>query len=288
MTDGLAIHGLRFDEMVVTSNFSRVYRAWDVALARAVAVKVFHLDPEREATLPYPREVWRRRFIAEARLLAGIDHPHVVRVNGLDHLPDGTPYMVMPWYVANLRREIGRDKDDAHLPELERPRRVSPVRAVEIIRQLCLGLAVLHAKGYVHRDVKPTNLLLTAREGGAIKLCDLGMAKLPDELSQALARRGVWIGTPDYVAPEQRRDASQVDDRADVYSVGVLAYRLVSGKLPDGPEPPLDAQIPEEFARLIHAALAVVPSQRPTALQMAALLSVIGSESPKAGIARMC
>jgi eukaryotic-like serine/threonine-protein kinase len=283
---GLAISGLRFDELVVTSAFSQVHRAWDLALARPVAVKVFHLEPEREAHLPYPREVWCRRFIAEARLLAGIDHPHVVRVNTLGFLPDGTPYMVMPWYVANLRCEIGRDQDDPQLPQGERPRRVSLPRAAEIIRQLCLGLSILHAKGYVHRDVKPTNLLLTARTDGAVKLCDLGMAKLPDELSQSLARRGVWIGTPDYVAPEQRQDASQVDDRADVYSAGVLAYRLVSGKLPQ--DQALPDHVPESFARLIHSALAPVPSQRPTALQMAAMLSVIAGESPKAGIARMC
>jgi len=276
----LSVGGLEIEELVVTSGFSQVWRAWDPWLQRKVALKVFHLTPEKEADLPYPREVWLRRFVAEARLLAAIDNPFLVRVDTLARLADGTPYIRMPWYVANLRREIGQDVVDegevAALPPLQRPRAVPPARAAELMRQICLGLAALHAKGFVHRDVKPTNMLLTERENGVIKICDLGMAKLPDELSRALARKGVWIGTPDYAAPEQMEDASQVDDRADVYSAGIVGYRLLAGRLPvAGPEDLADLVpgLPAEFVRVVAQAMATQPSQRPTALQMAAMLT---------------
>lgn len=267
--EGFAAGGLVIEELVVCGGFSRVYRAWDPLLERPVAVKAFQLDPEREAELPLPREVWRRRFVAEARLLAALDHPHLVRVDRLIPAADGTPCLVMPWYVANLRREIGRDDDDPSLPPLQRPRAVAPRRAAEILRQLCLALAALHGRGIVHRDVKPTNLLLTARENGAVKLCDLGLAKLPDELGRALSRPGLWLGTPDYAAPEQMEDASAVDDRADVYSVGVLGHRLLTGRLPR----PGEGMDGSGLAAVIAAALAPQPGRRPTALQMAARLS---------------
>lgn len=269
---------LVIEERVVTSAFSRVYRARDEALGRRVAIKVFDLDDERAARLPYARDEWRRRFFAEARILARIDHPHVVRVDQLGQLADGTPYMVMPWHVANLRRDIGRDTSDpqrlAELPEAERPRALAPARAAVVLRQLCLGLAALHAKGVVHRDVKPTNLLLTARDGGSVRLCDLGMARLPGGPGES--RGGVWIGTEDYTAPEQREDASRVNDRADVYAVGVLAYRLVTGRLPKGAFPPAATLVPglgADWDRLINSAMNPRAADRPTAVQMAARLA---------------
>jgi serine/threonine protein kinase len=259
------------EELVVTSAFSRVFRGRDRLLGRPVAIKVFTLTESREARLPYDRDEWRRRFVAEARLLAQIDHPHVIRVDALGYLTDGTPYMVMPWHVANLRREIGRDTNDpdrlAALPEAERPRKLALERTRAIIRQLCLGLAALHARGLVHRDVKPTNLLLTARENGEVRLCDLGFAHRPG--SGAASRAGVWIGTPNYCAPEQREDASRVTDRADIYAVGVLAYRLLAGVLPVGAFAPIDHA---GFDEIIRGAMAPRPSDRPNAVELAAQL----------------
>lgn len=265
------------EDLVVTSAFSRVYRARDDALGRRVALKVFHLTEAKAASLPYPAEEWRRRFIAEARILARIDHPNVIRVLGLDALADGTPYMVMPWHVANLRVEIGRDTHDparlAALPEAERPRAVTPRRAAAILRQACQGLAALHARAVVHRDVKPTNLLLTARSDGQVRLCDLGMARLPGHA--ASSRGGVWIGTENYCAPEQREDASRVTDRADVYAIGVLAYRLLTARLPQGAFPPASAVagVAPAWDDLVRAAMNPVAAERPTAVQLAARLA---------------
>lgn len=272
----LGIYEIR--ELVVTSSFSRLYRAHDPLLDRWVAIKVFDLSPEKEASLPYDRQEWQRRFVAEARILAAMDHPHVVRVDAMGHLPDGAPYMVMPWHVANLRREIGRDVFDPErqktVPVEQRPRAVAPERAIEILRQTCLGLAALHRRGIVHRDVKPSNLLLTERHDGMIRLCDLGMAKQGADMSRS--RAGVWIGTLDYLAPEQRENAAAATDRADVYAVGVLAYRLLTGKLPVGAFAPVSTLVEGVGTALDHwvgDALAPDPVLRPPAIRMAARLA---------------
>ena len=263
--------------LVVTSYFSQVFRALDTGLGTTVALKVFHIEPRRLAGLIYPEDEWRRRFLQEARVLARLDHPNIIRVNDVGHLDDGRPWMSMPYCVANLRREIGRDtltpEEAADLPEAERPRALSPERARQVLGQLCSALAAMHAQRFVHRDIKPTNLLLTARDNGDVKLCDFGFAKLPS--GGATSEAGKWMGTPDYIAPEQRRDASKTTDRADVYSAGVLGYRLLTGRLPVGAFPPpsdLAPAIPPYLDRLLAAAMAPRPEQRPTAGQMALAL----------------
>lgn len=276
--------------LVVTSNFSHLFRAVDPELNRALAIKLFRVAPSRLERLPYDRAEWQRRFIVEARVLAAIDSPHVIRVDDFGW-HEGAPYLVMPYCVANLRREIGRDANDpqqaAALPEAERPRAVAPPRAMEIVRETCLGLAALHAQGFVHRDVKPTNLLLTTRAHGTVKLCDLGLAKLPQrDGSRSVSQAGVWIGTPDYLAPEQRENAAAATDRADVYAAGVLAYRLLTGRLPVGAFPPpgvLVADVPPELDRLVMAMLAPTPRDRPPALSIAVQLGVLARSQDKSG-----
>jgi serine/threonine-protein kinase len=268
----------RVDALVVTSNFAQVFRAVDTALDITVALKVYRVEPELLSRLPYPEAEWRRRFLREARVLARLDHPHIIRVNAFGHLDNGRPWMAMPYCVANLRREIGRDtvtpEECAALPEGERPRRLAPERARRVLTQLCQALGAMHAQGFVHRDIKPTNLLLTAREDGDIKLCDFGFAKLPSGDSSSGA--GKWIGTPDYIAPEQRRDASRVNDRADIYAVGVLAYRLLTGELPLGAFPPPSAVVPGlpgAFDDVVRDAMAPRPELRPPAMVLARRLT---------------
>ncbi|MEW5727287.1 MAG: serine/threonine-protein kinase [Pseudomonadota bacterium] len=271
----------RLAGLVVESGFARIHRATDTRDGRAVALKVFHPAGRNGRGSGYTLDQWRRRFLAEARLLAEFRHPNVIEALALGDEDGERPWFAMPWMVANLRREIGRDARTpaaiARLPAHERPRAVTVARALTVLRQLASGLAALHARGLVHRDVKPTNLLVTAREGGDVRLCDLGMVKLP---ATDISRAGVWVGTPDYMAPEQYEDASQAGDRADVYSAGVLGYRLLTGVLPAGAfraAHDLVPGVPPRLGELLQAAMAPEPGDRPSAAEMEARLAELQS-----------
>lgn len=232
---------------IMTTGYSRLFHCIDPDLQIPVAIKIFDPTPDKlERERQYPIEVWRARFVQEARILASLDHPNIITVKQLSRLENGLPYFVMPYMAANLPFEIGRDIFDpgalGKLSEREKPKALPINRAMLLLRQLLSALTLLHGRGIVHRDIKPTNLLLTTRENGQIKLCDFGMIKRPDDSS--LSREGVWIGTPDYMSPEQRQSATRVDARADVYSVGVLAYRMLTGRLPVGSFPPPRDYVP--------------------------------------------
>jgi eukaryotic-like serine/threonine-protein kinase len=252
---------------VVSATFSRVFRAHDADLNRWVAIKLFSLTPEQAAHTCFDVPEWRRRFVLEAEVLSNLDHPHVIHVDELGWHA-GEPFMVMPYMAANLRREIGLDIDGPGLASYERPRALSPDRAVAVLAQLASALAAIHAAGLVHRDVKPTNLLLDQPEGGTVKLCDFGMIKVagrPEPLQM------VWFGSPDYMSPEQGCVAGLATDRSDVYSAGVLAYRLLTGRLPAPNGPPF----PEELRPLVAQMMAPNPSRRPSAAEVASRLMEI-------------
>jgi serine/threonine-protein kinase len=126
------------------------------------------------------------------------------------------------------------------------------------------GLAAVHDSGFVHRDLKPANVLLTRRKGGAVKLCDFGMVKFPD---WSESRAGTWLGTPDYIAPEQRENAPAVDARADVYSLGALGYRMLGGRLPVGRFPSLielGIAVPPALDALVMSCLSSSRKDRPS------------------------
>lgn len=255
-------------KVLISTGFSTIYLSFDPDLETEVAVKVFHVKGENAGPkAKYGEAEWRERFIREARLLANLDHPNIVPVKEMATTDDGRPYFVMPFIKANLIYEIGRDVMDAdaiaRLPERERPKRVAPARAVSILRQVLGALAALHRLGLVHRDVKPGNVLLTRGQGGSVRLCDFGMVKFPDWKS---SRAGIWIGTLDYISPEQRENATAVDARADVYSTGALAYRMLTGKLPVGAFPPIGEHgvaVPAGVPSLIMKALSPDKAGRP-------------------------
>jgi serine/threonine-protein kinase len=258
------------ESLVVSGSFARLFRAQDTSLGRPVAIKLFSLTPERAAEICFDVDEWRRRFVVEARVMAAIDHPHVVRILDCGR-HDGEPYAVMPWLPANLRREIGRDHVRPGQSPYERPRPVPPRRAAALLAELASALAVIHAAGLVHRDVKPSNLLATRPEGGSIKLCDFGMVK-----SAAMPEcPGVWFGSRDYLAPEQGRDASLATDRSDVFSVAVLGWRLLLGHLPESPRDRPPPGTPEDFGRLLAEALSFDPAGRPPATEMVRRLAAL-------------
>ncbi|MDA8229713.1 MAG: serine/threonine-protein kinase [Magnetospirillum sp.] len=218
----------------VTSGYAQVLFCHDPDLLVPVAVKLF--DPRRLQDGPLSPGQLLTRFLAEARTLAVFDHPHVVGIKTFERFRDGRPYFVMPYLAAHLPYEIGKDiaapQAAETAPERDRPRRVGLARAIAILKQLALALAALHRRGMVHRWVKPSNILLTAREGGNVRLADFSMVKLPDG---KLPMCDHWPADSGYAAPEQRENAAAVGPQADVYSLGVLACRLLTGRLPDAP-----------------------------------------------------
>ena len=271
-----SLAGWRFHRQLTATDFSDVWLAEDMGLQRAVAFKIFAPKPDGNGIIPpFPVDEWRRRFLQEARLLARFDHPHIIPVAALVRLDDGRPALVMQYMTGSLRGEIGIDVFDpaqaALLPAERRPRAVTPARTRQVLLEALSALMAVHGRGLVHRDVKPHNLLLSNGPGSRIKLADFGMARLPDEPAAA----AVWIGTRDYISPEQYADASLVTDRSDIFSLGVLGIRMVTGHFPDRERLRAVEGMPEAFSELLVQALARRPEQRPGAAEMAARLAAI-------------
>ncbi len=193
-----------------------VYKARHQGMKRLVALKVI-----RAELLKKPEAL--ARFRREAEIAARLAHPNVVTVHD-SNTESGRHYLVMEYI------------DGTDLAQLVETRGPLPVaEACESIRQAALGLQHAHEQGLVHRDIKPHNLMLTKQ--GVVKLMDLGLARTAHAagataLSKGLTGAGAMMGTPDYLAPEQARDAKRVDIRADIYSLGCTLYHLLAGRVP--------------------------------------------------------
>jgi serine/threonine protein kinase len=197
----------------------QVYRARDVKLERQVALKVlpekFASDAERIS-----------RFQREARVLASLNHPHIAQIYGLEE-SGGISCLVL-----ELVEGDGLDRRLEHGP-------IPIEEALEISRQIALGLETAHERGILHRDLKPANVKLTA--GGSVKILDFGLAKIfetgrvPSNLSESptllteATRSDVLLGTPSYMSPEQVR-GKPTDERSDVWAFGCVLYELLTGK----------------------------------------------------------
>jgi hypothetical protein len=190
-----------------------VFRAHDAQLDRSVAVKILPAGKlaDREAV---------GRFRREAKALAKLSHPGIIQA--FDSGADGDKHFLVMELVAG--RSLGQ--------ELAEKGRLSPTRAADYAYQAALALQHAHEHGLVHRDVKPSNLLVGS--DGRVKLLDLGLARfLQDQVGDAtLTRENAGMGTPDYVAPEQFRDAHRADPRSDIYSLGCTLYQLIAGEVP--------------------------------------------------------
>ena len=165
------------------------------------------------------------RFLREAQTCARLTSEHIARVFDVGRLEDGSPYLVM----EHLAGKDLADACEGVLPIAE---------AVAYVRQACAGIAEAHAAGVVHRDLKPANLFLTARADGSplVKVLDFGVSKLVVEDDSgdraSLTATDTVVGTPLYMSPEQLRDSKNVDVRTDVWSLGVILYRLLAGRVP--------------------------------------------------------
>ncbi len=194
-----------------------VYRARQLALGRDVALKV--LWPEL-GTEPEFLE----RFHREARVLARLSHPNIVGVYEFGRAGEYC-YLVMELV------------DGVNLRQAMEAGRFSAGEALELVPRICEALQYAHEEGVLHRDIKPENILLTAK--GRVKIVDFGIAKLMGAAREpvTLTQAGASVGTPQYMAPEQLADPESVDRRADVYSLGVVFYELLTGELPTGRYP---------------------------------------------------
>jgi tetratricopeptide (TPR) repeat protein/class 3 adenylate cyclase/tRNA A-37 threonylcarbamoyl transferase component Bud32 len=197
-----------------------VYRAYQPAIDRFVAVKVIRTAIAKDAEA-------MARFQREARLVARLEHPHLLPVHDFDGAHD-PPYIVMRYL------EGGTLKDVLH------QRQISLKEIGYLLRQIAAALDYAHRRGVVHRDVKPSNIMVD-REGNAF-VADFGIARMTAqagmEPGQALTQSGSLIGTPDYVAPEQAM-GQETDHRADLYSLGVVMFEVLTGQLPYQAESPM-------------------------------------------------
>jgi serine/threonine-protein kinase len=197
-----------------------VYKARQLELDRLVALKIL---PSHGASDP----AFAERFAREARALARLNHPNIVAVYDFGRTADGLYYFLME-YV-----------DGVNLRQAMHAGQMNPQEALAIVPQICDALELAHEEGVVHRDIKPENILIDKR--GRVKIADFGLAKLMAHGEQAsldspasLTGTQQVMGTVRYMAPEQMEGTKAVDHRADIYSLGVVFYELLTGELPVG------------------------------------------------------
>jgi predicted Ser/Thr protein kinase len=233
--------------LIGAGGMGAVYKARQPALDRLIALKI--LPPQETGGANFAD-----RFNHEARALARLNHPNIVAVYEFGKT-EGMHYFIME-YV-----------DGANLRQLEKAGALAPTEALRIVPQICDALQYAHDEGVVHRDIKPENVLLNRR--GQVKIADFGLAKI-------LGMDGQWLrltadhtvmGTPHYMAPEQVERPLSVDHRADIYSLGVVFYEMLTGDLPLGRFPPpskrvRDVQLDVRLDEVVLRALENDPERR--------------------------
>lgn len=267
----------RVDAILGQGGMGAVFKAWDVRLERPVAIKVVRADmigdPESRA-----------RFRRESQIVARLQHPSIVTVFDYGALADGAAFLVMEYVPGNDLRHL-----------LRREGRLDTDRVVTLMSGIASGVEVAHKSGIFHRDLKPENILLPEGDLGP-KVVDFGVAKLTNTgsaESKTLSMAGTIVGTPAYMAPEQLRGEA-VDARADVFSLGVMAYEMLTARLPytgaslfdigmKQAEGKVDASgLPPDLAGVIVASIAYEKDQRPpTAAAFAEALTSSASSRPR-------
>jgi eukaryotic-like serine/threonine-protein kinase len=208
--------------------------------------------------------------------MMAIRSPHVVRMMAVGKLPGGMPFLAMEYVQGASLQTMIYKAEQWRLPyEL----------SLDMIDQIAIGLSAAHAAGVIHRDLKPGNVLVESASSCPVaKIFDFGLSLLAAELAVRLTLTGSTFGTPEYMAPEQIEDTSQVDPRADIYSLGVIAYQLFAGRIPfrgstareiwdqalhDAPVPldTLRPELPPDLCDLVMRAMARDPDERPSSAE---------------------
>ncbi|MEZ4382034.1 MAG: protein kinase [Nannocystaceae bacterium] len=247
-------------DLIGKGGMGKVYLAEHVAIGKKVAIKVLS-----QAYCHRPDQV--KRFLREARAASTIEHENVIDITDFGEMPNGSVFFAMEYLQGE---DLGK--------LLRRHGRLPWPRARRIILQICRALQAAHARGIIHRDMKPENCFLITRGGRRdfVKVLDFGIAKVVDEerkVSHTLTQAGALIGTPEYMAPEQVT-GEVADPRMDIYSIGCIMYQLLTGRLPfqdktmfgvltqqvNMKPPPLrevapEAEIPEEVEAIVLKAM---------------------------------
>jgi hypothetical protein len=248
----------RIDAQIAEGGMGVVYRGFDLKNDQPIAIKVLRPDAIENAA----------RFEREATMLATLDHPGVLRyiAHGVAH--EGSPFLVVEWIEGITLAE--------HLARVG----LTPAESVAIVRRIAEALGAAHARGLVHRDVKPENVLLAGGELERAKVIDFGLVRHASG-DQRLTETGAVVGTPGYMAPEQARGEREIDARTDVFALGCVLYECLTGMPAFSGrnaaavmarivlcDPPTlrDAwpAAPAALEQLVHRMLARRPADRPT------------------------
>lgn len=259
MRGATVIGGFEILEKVGQGGMGAVFRARQINMDRVVALKILppHLAKD---------QAFKQRFLREARLSAKLNHLNII--NGIDcGEAGGYTFFAMEFVDGYSVHKLLRDRKPIELEECYR-----------IVRQIADALVYANKNGLVHRDIKPDNIMIA--QGGTAKLCDLGLAKKEESSEEAsLTQSGQAVGTPHYIAPEQARGLTNVDTRADLYSLGATFYHMLTGRPPfDGTssavimakhlteEAPsvcqLNPEVPETWGQVVSKMMAKAPEDR--------------------------
>jgi len=264
----------KIQSMLATGGMGTIYRGEQVPLGRAVAIKV--LIPNLTSRQLDPN--FHKRFFLEASILAKLQHPNIVTVFDYGRIEDaeGERYFMAMEYLEG----------ETLFRRLRRQGRLPPPEAMRIAKHIARGLREAHKTGVVHRDLKPSNVMLCSSEDGEenVKILDFGLVKVLSDDSEELTQQGAFLGSPRFMSPEQISHG-KVDLRTDVYSLGVILYQMLCGKVPfesdksiqilmahlQQPVPRMkernpEVDIPEPLESLVMRCLSKDPDGRPVTM----------------------
>ncbi|MCL2012213.1 MAG: serine/threonine protein kinase [Cystobacterineae bacterium] len=239
------IPGYTLLELIGRGGMGEVWRAEQISLKRTVAIKLLPAALERA-----PEFI--SRFEKEASALALLSHPHIIQV--IDRGVAEERYYIVMEYVSgqSLREKLSNG-------------RLALQEAAELISVIACAVDYMHAQAVIHRDLKPENILLDA--AGNIKVADFGLAGIQSGGKEfALTATAVAMGSMNYMAPEQRKDAKHVDNRTDIYALGVIFYEMLTGELPVGKfkmPSEIDVHFPQGLDEIVSQMLQASPEARP-------------------------
>ncbi|MDF1592159.1 MAG: protein kinase [Desulfobacterales bacterium] len=249
---------------------SKVFKVEVPVIGKIVALKL--LEPNPLLLDLVGAEKIRAMFMTEAATMANLRHPYIIDVWDFGEA-DGKLFYTMDYFCNNLGIIIG----ETYQTEME-SRIIKTEKAIHYIRQTLEGLACLHHAAIIHRDIKPYNILITEQD--TVKICDFGLHKLRGESFEGPPN--LKVGSPWYAAPEQEKAPDAVDFSADLYSVGIMLYRMLTGRLPqETPTPPgrYNPDLDENWDSFILKSIAPLRRHRfNSAMEMLAVLETLGSD----------